>query len=357
MTFHASNGLTSIFSSATKNAAHLSRGVSSIFMTWFPLDVPMIAARSLMWRRSRWLPVQVAVDRDAVSQEHPNADLVWTVPGVLEVHKVLGSGSFGEVWQCEADGYSGLVAVKVFKDLHEVNYEHRARECHLLTLLQHPNLVKVFNVIYGTPSAILMEVCLGGTLAQLIHDLQQRAAFNSLSLSARIQGTVGVVACLEYLHASQVVHRDVKPSNLLLTSSCRPGLKFLPQVKLADFGLARSSSQHMSKGVGTLLYMAPEVMQGNEYSFPVDIYSFSMSLYEFLTGSKPYSGMPDLRRLPTFVQAVDSGVRPMLQHLQHVPEVCDILRECWSGECVRRPSARSLADSLRALAPSACEQA
>lgn len=282
--------------------------------------------------------------------EKADLDLARRVPGVLDVNRLLGSGFFGDVWECMVDGFQSPVAVKVFKTNHTKSQD---RECQLLTKLQHPNLVEVLRVIEGRPSAIMMEVCSGGSLWDLVHLPQHRAAFACITVRARVLATLDVVSCIEYLHFNKVLHRDVKPNNCLLSTKHRAGSGELPQVKLADFGLARDAAQQMTRQVGTFVYMAPELMEGFEYSFPVDIYSCGVLLYELLTGIVPFSGNPRMRNAVALVLAVSSGERPSLDALPPeaaTQEIRQIIQEAWTVDPAERPTARSLIDRLRSAA-------
>jgi len=282
-----------------------------------------------------------------------NRNLATSVPGVVQVHRHLGSGTFGNVWECEMADGAGPVALKVLRP--RPNAPSPARECQVHAGLQHPNLVQLLQAIEGPPSAIAMELCPGGTLAQLIHPPRgQEAVFTNITLRARVRAALDIVACLQYLHSSNVLHRDVKPSNCLLSSVLAAGSTEIPPVKLGDLGLARPSAQEMSRRVGTLIYMAPELMEGEDYGFPVDIYSSGMLLYELITGLVPFSTSGDrLRNDVAFVLAVSMGERPNLDNTMPPCAVGEDLRSIiessWSEEPGSRPTACTLGEKLSSV--------
>jgi len=213
-----------------------------------------------------------------------------------------------------------------------------------------PEPCRALNVIEGNPDAIIMEVCLGGTLSQLIHGIS--GAFASVSVHARIRAALDVIGGIEYLHAHKVLHRDVKPANCLLRLPYEVGAPLVPSIKLADLGMARHHDERMTSRAGTLLYMAPEMIKGVRYSFPVDIYSFGLVLYEVLAGAKPFS---EAQRHCSggFAVLVTRGARPSLSLLPAGPTcgyICNIVCACWDAEPANRFQAGLLANCLRCLA-------
>jgi len=288
--------------------------------------------------------------RHRQDETFPDPDLARSIAGVLEVHRHLGSGSFADVWECTVKDHEDRVAVKILEGDYS---EHQAREWQLLAEVQHPNLVRMLLAIEGKPCAMVLELCCGGTLAQLIHAPDRRGAFSTITTQARVQALLDVISGVEYLHSKTILHRDVKPSNCLLKSMHKVCMEWIPQVKLADLGLARHEAQAMSKRVGTLIYMAPELMEGNQYSFPVDIYSCGMVLYEIITSILPFSTSDSrLQNDVAFILAVDMGQRP---NLDDVPfdaagqEIRSILQLCWDHEASNRPTASVLSEHLRTL--------
>jgi len=288
------------------------------------------------------------VGRAAHGARDVDQDLIASVRGVVEVHEHLGSGNFGDVWECGIEGQEGRVAVKVFK---RGGSAQQTRECQLHMELQHPNLVRLLQVVEGPPVAICMELCPGGTLWRLIHEPAHRQVFSRIALRPRLGAALDVVSCVEYLHANNILHRDVKPTNCLLSAVHDADLELIPQIKLADLGLARHEAQEMSTRVGTLLYMAPELMEEEDYGLPVDIYSCGMLLYELVTGLVPYSTSDArLQNDVAFILAVASGERPALADLpanEAAEELGGILYACWDVDPAVRPTAATLAERLR----------
>ncbi|MFL5286899.1 MAG: protein kinase domain-containing protein, partial [Rhodopila sp.] len=149
--------------------------------------------------------------------------------------------------------------------------------------LNHPNIVAVYDFIETDREAwIIMERIEGGSLKDLL-DRDRR-----LPVSDVVRMMSDILSALAYSHAHHVVHRDIKPTNLLLTPDRR--------VKVVDFGVAHIENSELTKigtVLGTAAYMAPEQQRGEQVDHRADIWSAGVVLYELLTGEKPYPGAPD----------------------------------------------------------------
>jgi eukaryotic-like serine/threonine-protein kinase len=198
------------------------------------------------------------------------------------VEKTLGKGGMATVELAEDTELRRKVAVKRLSASlvgDEVLQERFFREARLAAALSHPNLVSVYDVGEedGLPY-IVMEYVEGETLAELMRrkgPLEQERAVELL---------VQVCAGLEHAHEAGLVHRDIKPQNLLVRSD---GV-----VKIADFGIARTLQATQLTQVGTVLgtaaYLAPEQAAGERVTAAADIYSLGVVAYELLSGRTPY---------------------------------------------------------------------
>jgi serine/threonine-protein kinase len=212
---------------------------------------------------------------------------------------LLGRGGAGEVWQAEDTVLARQVAVKLLRRLEgdPMDAVERFRaEAQAAARLMHPNVVATYDV--GTADEhvfLVMELVSGPDLAQLM----RTAGLPSGKLVADI-ATQGARA-LDAAHAAGIVHRDVKPGNLLLAPD--------GTLKITDFGIAKGAGTETT-GVGVLLgtasYVSPEQVRGQSATPASDWYSFGVVLYELLTGTPPFTG-PN-------VEAV------MRQHLDAAPE-------------------------------------
>jgi hypothetical protein len=192
----------------------------------------------------------------------------------------LGAGGFGTVWQAHDERLDRLVAVKVVPR-ERVNPGRFEREAKAAARLGHPNVVTLYEAGADDDGAYLVsELVKGATL----DDLQSQGA-----LSDRDIVTIGIALCdaLAHAHEQDVVHRDVKPSNILIPKNRPDG------AKLTDFGVARvlggDTLTRTGDVVGTAGYMAPEQAAGRDAGAPADLYALALVLYEALTGLNPVS--------------------------------------------------------------------
>jgi eukaryotic-like serine/threonine-protein kinase len=246
-------------------------------------------------------------------------------PVVLERYRLqrrLGSGAFGTVWQARDERLEREVAIKIVPRARIVagRFEREARTA---ARLSHPGIVTLYEAAFDDHDAYLVsELVRGGTLHQLLE---------AGRLSDRDIVGIGIALCdaLAHAHGQGVVHRDVKPSNVLV-----PDQPVTPaeRAKLTDFGVARvvggDSLTRTGDVIGTAAYMSPEQAEGLEVGPPADIYSLGLVIYEALTGVNPLGAtvtagrprrlgahLPPLRRqrreLPRELgQGIDLALRP-----------------------------------------------
>jgi serine/threonine protein kinase len=196
----------------------------------------------------------------------------------------LGQGGMARVFNALDSRTHQNVAVKVLlhgKRTSEKFLEQFQQEATALANLSHSNIVKVLDYgIHDEQPYLVMEYVPGGSLKDAMkHKVPWQTAAAFLAPIAR---------ALEYVHQQRIVHRDVKPSNILLQEDSRP--------MLADFGIVKLLESKEEKledaiemGVGTPEYMAPEQAMGQDVTFRADIYSLGLVFYEMITGIKPFT--------------------------------------------------------------------
>jgi tRNA A-37 threonylcarbamoyl transferase component Bud32 len=217
----------------------------------------------------------------------------------------IGQGAMGRVFRAEDTSLNRQVALKILpnkvkRDDEEAAVEQFIREARSAATLEHPNVVHIYEVNQTEKLwYIAMELLEGGNLRELVK------ANGPLDMFRACQVCAEAGEALDYAHGVGIVHRDVKPANLMLTRSGR--------CKLTDFGLARIDDAndpfHMgTENVGTPLYAAPEISQGNAAQPAADIYSLGCTLYYLLTGTPPYQA----KTVPELLQFHQSAPPPDL---------------------------------------------
>jgi serine/threonine protein kinase len=204
-----------------------------------------------------------------------------TVIGPYEVLRPLGSGGMGSVYLARDPRLDRLVAVKVLRDQasDESARDRFTREARSVARLDHANVIRIYE--YGVDNGqpfIAMEYVEGETLAERIRSGPRTVAEVLSWMTQLCDG-------LAHAHASSVVHRDVKPANVLLA---RTGI-----LKVVDFGIARLGNTTLTDSgalIGTLNYMAPEQIEGRPVDHRADIYAAGLVMYELLTGRQAFSG-------------------------------------------------------------------
>jgi len=223
--------------------------------------------------------------------------------GNVRIDTLLAHGGMGEVYLGMHTNLHRPVAVKILRNPNEENtdsLERFQREARVVAKLRHPNIVQVydFDTVDNDPY-LVMEYIHGPSLSKYLHALHDMKK-RRMGLEAVLRLIKAVASALQYAHESGVIHRDVKPGNILITS--RTGQIILGEPLpedfepvLTDFGLVRfldsRGQTSTSQGVfGTPAYMSPEQARGEPTDERTDIYSLGIVLYEILAGRLPFEG-------------------------------------------------------------------
>jgi len=281
-----------------------------------------------------------------------------TISGRYELGDRLGSGGMSTVYRATDRVLERTVAVKVLAEHLSDDQKFVARfrrEALAVAKLIHPNIVQVYDT--GVDEArhyIVMEFVEGRSGAQLLQTEGR--------LGGAVSVQIGVQACagLEYAHRQGIIHRDVKPGNLMViggpAGTRAGGGGHDPEtgemtVKLADFGIARAAEQtrltQVGSVVGTAAYLAPEQARGEEATPAADVYALGVVIYQFLTGRLPWEGST-LAELATRRES-ERPLSPS-SYDQGVPEELStaVLRALEGDVANRYRTAREFSAALRA---------
>ncbi|KAG6583246.1 TKL protein kinase [Phytophthora cinnamomi] len=260
----------------------------------------------------------------------------------IELGRLLSRGAFGEVWACRYAGKK--VAVKRLLQSKKPTFhetEKFTNEIQLTASLNHPNIVRFIGVTWSSLENLAMveEYLPRGDLQQYL----QRNGDLMTWACDKIYMAIGIAKAIQYLHSRDVIHRDIKARNVLLTKRLQP--------KLIDFGASRLCAPFdMSAGVGTPFWTAPEVLESTSYTEKADIYSFGALLTELDTCEAPFHsalGANGEKMKPFLIlkQVVDGLLRPSLSDgcPQRIRKAADA---CFQHDPEQRPSASELVKLL-----------
>ncbi len=274
--------------------------------------------------------------------------------GRYEILDELGKGAMGVVYLARDPLIGRLVALKTFRIGYSVKDQELEqfrirfmREAQSAGILTHPHIVTIHDVVESSEEGlafIAMEYVKGTNLKLLLQGDQPLA----LPFVLDILSQVG--EALDYAHANRVIHRDVKPANILITAENR--------VKITDFGIARLESSNLTQEgqlLGTPNYMAPEQIQGKEVDHRADLFSLGVVLYEMLTRHKPFQGE---NLTVVSHRIVYDHFTPPRDYIHGLPPGLDrVLARALEKDPGRRyQRAREMVDDLRRIAESSSVQ-
>eukprot|EP00008_Paramoeba_atlantica_P014080 CAMPEP_0201481142 /NCGR_PEP_ID=MMETSP0151_2-20130828/5464_1 /ASSEMBLY_ACC=CAM_ASM_000257 /TAXON_ID=200890 /ORGANISM="Paramoeba atlantica, Strain 621/1 / CCAP 1560/9" /LENGTH=702 /DNA_ID=CAMNT_0047863209 /DNA_START=533 /DNA_END=2641 /DNA_ORIENTATION=+ len=237
--------------------------------------------------------------------------------------EVIGSGLYCTVWRGQCRGT--MVAVKIPKEISQDTLQLAPELIQEMSALRSPDVSSLIGVCLEEENLMLITELMSGNLRKL---LQSRTY---LSLPLRLRMALDCSTGMQYLHSSNIVHGDLKSSNVLYEEL---GSDYA--IRVSDSGLARLfSSKGNAKAVGTPFYTAPEVLLGGDPSKESDVYSFGILLYEFVSRKLPFSNYENYE---VFKKALTTqAVRPTLPK-DCPPEVATLIERCWDQNPNKRPN-------------------
>lgn len=277
---------------------------------------------------------------------------------------------FGRITMCEQVGtgitasvYRGFMDGKDEVAIKEISWQRSSmeerqqlafdREVSIMAKVQHENLVLFYGVVsLSRPFRIITEFCWGGCAFELLHNDEEI----ELEWPQQHKMCLDVARAIAYLHNfnPKIIHRDLKSLNLLLAKQIKTGT-CKPLVKVSDFGLSRMQETagdewgKMTKAAGTCHWMAPEVFGGTYYDEMVDVYSYSMIMFEIICREIPFEEEEPL----AVGQLILNGIRPDLDAVPPncPPQMRSLMTRGWAKEPKERPPFVQIVTQLERLVP------
>ncbi|KAH7824710.1 putative protein serine [Monocercomonoides exilis] len=240
---------------------------------------------------------------------------------VFTIIETIGKGTYGSIYKAQDNETKSLVALKKLQFEDEEQLETILNEIEIMRGCANERIVKYYETFKESDDCILisMELCDGGSLSDHYKATQKPLTEEELSFVLK-----ETILGLMFLQSKKKIHRDIKAANLLLTSSGR--------LKIADFGVAASLQNTLDRrrtAIGSPYWMAPEVIEQEEYSFSADIWSLGITAIELLKGKPPLSEIHAFRALfqipirpaPQLEDDLEAGI-------VYSPELHDFVRKC-----------------------------
>ncbi len=258
-----------------------------------------------------------------------------TLADRYKVERLLGEGGMGSVYLATDQLLGRQVAIKIMKagPLGGQNAARFLREARSLARLNHPNIVTLYDYGYhGEQAYLVMEFAAGVSLSAMLegpieprHDTGK-----AFTLNNALDIAISVTRALSYAHHHGVIHRDIKPGNVMIGN----------ETKLMDFGIAKvrqdTSITMASAGVGTPVYMAPEQVLGKDVDERSDLYSLGVVLYEMLTGRPPFLPSDEMSIVSQHIQV--TPVAPYLRNASIPKRLDHLILTLLAKDPNRRPA-------------------
>jgi len=252
-----------------------------------------------------------------IPETNSQAEKRWELDD-FEIGKPLGNGKFGRVYLAREKRSKFIVALKVLdkEQVKNADVGHQIRrEIEIQSHLRHPNVLRMYGYFYDSKRVyLIIEYAQNGELFKL---LRKSEKFDEKTSAKYV---VQMCNAISYLHSKHVIHRDIKPENILIGEN--------GELKIADFGWSvHAVSSRRSTLCGTLDYLSPEMVEGEEHDESVDVWSLGVLLYEFLVGAPPFESPGQKNTIErikqvdvTFPECISEGAKDLiLKFLQKDP--------------------------------------
>jgi len=243
-------------------------------------------------------------------------------PADIKIGELIAVGSAGKVFKGIYNGEE--VAVKILsEDMLNFSVEEFKREVSIMSTMKHENLIQFYGAVTKEEKMMIVSKYIkGGNL----HDLVSNLSID-LPLTTRIKIINEIAKGMAFLHAREIIHRDLKSLNVLLDDGY--------SVRIIDFGTSRIMDRDklMTQAIGTVSYMSPEIFNNEKYTEKTDIYSFAMVFWEVMARKTPFSELNSWN-IPVMVT---KGERPLIPK-DWSQSISKLIKSCWDQKPSKRPS-------------------
>ena len=253
---------------------------------------------------------------------------VGTKLGQYHIEKLIGKGGMGVVYQAYSEVFQTSIALKILQNTEEENLQNFFREAKAIAQLEHPNIMRIYD-IEQVPSEniyyIVTQLISGKTLEEIV----RRQGF--IEQNKALDYIIEAVKGLSYAHQKGIIHRDIKPGNIILDEQ--------GHIKIMDFGLAynvdvKADNEQSNKIMGTPFYMAPEQCQNKVLDARIDIYAIGATFYHLLAGHPPFTGS-------TLIEIFQKHILETPRPLEEIcPNVSPLISKCIKKMLAKEPSQR-----------------
>ena len=242
----------------------------------------------------------------------------------------IGHGKFGRVFKVQNKKNKKTYAAKIFDQCRDFNdLKSFINEVEISIEANCESIIRIhgfsFNNFEGEQMCptFIMDLAEKNTLSKILQNERENKAPSGWNATKKLINIYGIVLGMRYLHRHGILHRDLKPDNIVLDSHYYP--------KITDFGVSKIFENDIlqtNSFVTTPLYMAPEILNSKPYSFKADVYAFSFILYEIFSNQAILSVFP-CQTLPQLMAKVTSGERPPIKYIKYEDQI-ELLKNCWS---------------------------
>lgn len=271
----------------------------------------------------------------------------------IQLLKLIGGGAFAEVFLCEWEGIQ--TALKLFRcdsiGTDEKDFKDFETELSFLASISHPNIIQFHGCSLKYPKFdIMLEYCGEGDLhSRIARSKSGWGKTSNITFKDICQWSTEIASAISYIHKRNIIHRDLKLDNILLSNN---------SIKICDFGISKildqkNKSLTLTAQVGTSFYIAPEVALGKKYSYPCGVYSLGIIMYQLLTSDlEPYSFLGDKQyrgRLEILIAKND--LRPKIEQYQgkfkNKRWFIDLIKRCWNSDQLKRPTMNEIQEIIK----------